>query len=68
MKRKKKRAQVLSPAALRRMRAALGLTQQELARYMGCDAATVSRLESGFTPISARHLIQLRAVPEFGRT
>ena len=67
-KRKGHKDGALTPAALRRMRAALGLTQKELGDRIGCDAATISRLESGATPIKYQHLIRLRSVPEFART
>lgn len=54
----------LSANELRRMREALGLSQEEFARVLGVSSSTVSRLERGLTRCSAELSLRAREVQE----
>jgi transcriptional regulator with XRE-family HTH domain len=47
---------------VKRIRGAMGLTQQELADLLGVTQATVSRWEASKLPVDQRTLIALKAL------
>ena len=55
------------PIRLRELRAALGLSQEKLARRLGVSFATVNRWETGRNPISERAASVLRELAEQAR-
>ena len=67
MKRSKRAAvRAMSADACRRIREALGLTQETLAAQLGVTPLTVLRWENGQTPISRSRALAIQAIQSRG--
>lgn len=56
---------VMEPEAIKNFRKARGWSQAELAKQLGCDQATVSRLERGSAVARPVELLLARLVSDF---
>lgn len=56
---------VMKPEAIKSFREARGWSQSELAKQLGCDQATVSRMERGASVARPIELLLMRLVGDF---